>query len=67
MYNLTPRGSSVGLEPWGLTQWSPVRVPSKALEVYLAINFRAPWDQSRCMQAGPDIHGYQKKYTCMAK
>ena len=34
------RDSSVGLRPWGLTRWLPIRVPSGSLEVYLAVNFK---------------------------
>ena len=55
------RGSSVGLRPWGLTQWSPVRVTLGPLEVYPAVNFRAPWEYSRCAQAGPYFYSYKKR------
>ena len=35
LINLAMRGSSVGLRPWDLTQWLPIRVPSRPLEVLL--------------------------------
>ena len=54
MYVAILRGSLVGLRLWGLIQWSPVRVLSRPLEVYPIINFKVPWNQSRCVQAGPE-------------
>ena len=36
--------------------------PLGPLDVYPAINFKAPWDELKCAQACPDINGYTYIY-----
>ena len=46
--------------PWGSSSWVARSSFLWVTEIFLAVILRAPWDEMKCVQGAPHIHGYQK-------